>query len=204
MFEGARVRLAGLAAKPELNGRTGACGSFDERSGRFVVRLDGAGSGDGIKVRPDNLELAADPTGSLQPQLRQSTPRGAEGGSQGSLQRRPGQLAVRICGMLPQAAVLTENDVADASRWRRCPVPAMMGVPLAVRTVPPRPREDARPSNECMGVYLLIDPVSGFAPAEVLTRGLGPVLVARTDGQPFSLDDMASPRSGPAHPYAFV
>jgi hypothetical protein len=50
---GKRVVVSGIRAKPELNGRIGFAGSFDDAAGRYVVSLeDGRGS---FKVKPDNL-----------------------------------------------------------------------------------------------------------------------------------------------------
>jgi hypothetical protein len=53
---GKSVVVSGLHAKPELNGRIGFAGSFDDSRGRYVVSLeDGGGS---FKIRPDNLAVA--------------------------------------------------------------------------------------------------------------------------------------------------
>jgi hypothetical protein len=51
-----RVVVAGIRARPELNGRVGFAGSFDDAARRYVVSLeDGGGS---FKVKPDNLTMA--------------------------------------------------------------------------------------------------------------------------------------------------
>jgi hypothetical protein len=51
-----RVRLRGLQAKPELNGRVGVLGSRDPQSGRYTVTLDGTDEGaPPIKAKPSNL-----------------------------------------------------------------------------------------------------------------------------------------------------
>jgi hypothetical protein len=43
--EGSRVRIQGLQAKPELNGRTGVvCGAFSQESGRWTVQMDADGA----------------------------------------------------------------------------------------------------------------------------------------------------------------
>ena len=53
---GKRVVVAGIRAKPKLNGRVGSPGSFEDAAGRYVVSLeDGGGS---FKVKPDNLMAA--------------------------------------------------------------------------------------------------------------------------------------------------
>ena len=46
-----------------------------------------------------------------------------------------------------------------------------------------------------MAVYTLVDPVSGFAPLEIQLGGLGKVMLARTDGEDFTSDDMVSGHS---------
>ncbi len=43
--EGSRVRIEGLQAKPELNGRTGVvCGAISQESGRWTVQIDADGA----------------------------------------------------------------------------------------------------------------------------------------------------------------
>jgi hypothetical protein len=43
--EGSRVRIQGLQAKPELNGRTGVvCGAISQESGRWTVQMDADGA----------------------------------------------------------------------------------------------------------------------------------------------------------------
>ena len=56
--DGSRVRIEGLQAKPQHNGRTGAlCGGFDQESGRWTVAVDASDAGPSfqISVRPTNL-----------------------------------------------------------------------------------------------------------------------------------------------------
>jgi hypothetical protein len=56
--DGSRVRIEGLQAKPQHNGRTGAiCGGFDQESGRWTVAVDASDAGPAfqISVRPANL-----------------------------------------------------------------------------------------------------------------------------------------------------
>jgi hypothetical protein len=58
--EGSRVRIEGLQAKPEMNGRTGVvCSVFDQQSGRWMVAIDAndAGPAFQISIRPANLIL---------------------------------------------------------------------------------------------------------------------------------------------------
>ena len=56
--DGSRVRIEGLQAKPQHNGRTGAiCGGFDQESERWTVAVDASDAGPAfqISVRPANL-----------------------------------------------------------------------------------------------------------------------------------------------------
>ena len=56
--DGSRVRIEGLQAKPQHNGRAGAiCGGFDQESERWTVAVDASDAGPAfqISVRPANL-----------------------------------------------------------------------------------------------------------------------------------------------------
>jgi hypothetical protein len=56
--EGSRVRIEGLQAKPQHNGRTGAiCSGFNQESGRWIVAVDASDAGPAfqIAIRPANL-----------------------------------------------------------------------------------------------------------------------------------------------------
>lgn len=57
-FIGREVRLAGLRAKPELNGAVGVCERFDKTQGRYAVRLPGHEKP--LAVKGGNLELVED------------------------------------------------------------------------------------------------------------------------------------------------
>jgi hypothetical protein len=60
VHDGARVRIEGLQAKPQANGRTGVvCGGFNENSGRWMVAVDAddAGPAFRVSIRPTNLVL---------------------------------------------------------------------------------------------------------------------------------------------------
>ena len=56
---GKRVFINGLAAKPELNGRTGTAVSFDDAEGRYSVELDWSRDGtfSSFMIKPCNLLL---------------------------------------------------------------------------------------------------------------------------------------------------
>jgi hypothetical protein len=58
--QGSRVRIEGLQAAPEMNGRTGmVCGAFDEESGRWAVDVDADGARAACRgaFRPRNLRV---------------------------------------------------------------------------------------------------------------------------------------------------
>jgi len=58
-FIGREVRLVGLQSKPELNGVLGVCERFDERQGRYAIRLPGHEKP--LALHGGNLELVRDP-----------------------------------------------------------------------------------------------------------------------------------------------
>jgi len=55
--KGDTVRVSGLVARPELNGKVGTALEFDEDAGRWAVKLK---SGESVRVKMFNLELAQD------------------------------------------------------------------------------------------------------------------------------------------------
>jgi hypothetical protein len=58
--DGSRVRIEGLQARPELNGRTGVVyGAFNQESGRWAIHVDAndASPATQISVRPANLKI---------------------------------------------------------------------------------------------------------------------------------------------------
>lgn len=69
----------------------------------------------------------------------------------------------------------------------KCPIPNCLGVPLVLIQLAP---EVTHSGNEPMAVKLLCDPITGFAPMFVQLFGLGPVLVARSDGEDFTVAEM--------------
>ena len=55
--DGSRVRIDGLQAKPELNGRTGVVfGAFNQESGRWAINVDADGASPACQaaIRPFN------------------------------------------------------------------------------------------------------------------------------------------------------
>lgn len=59
---GARVKLRGLAARPDLNGRAGSCVKFIKTRGRYEVFLapDGAAAAESVNVRPPSGKALRD------------------------------------------------------------------------------------------------------------------------------------------------
>jgi hypothetical protein len=60
--QGSRVRIEGLQAAPEMNGRTGTvCGAFNQESGRWAVDVDAEGARRACRgtFRPGNLRVIA-------------------------------------------------------------------------------------------------------------------------------------------------
>ena len=58
-FSGARVRIAGLASRPDLNGKEGVCLNFVEEKSRWQVKLDGEADAVPVLVKLQNLELVS-------------------------------------------------------------------------------------------------------------------------------------------------
>ena len=56
LFPGARVRLVGLLAKPELNGKRGRCKGVTQ-TGRRIVQLDSCEGGQCLAFKPTNLAM---------------------------------------------------------------------------------------------------------------------------------------------------
>ena len=62
-----RVRIDGLASKPELNGKFGKTTKFFSEKGRFAVSVDGSDAEDVLLLKPSNL-TAVDADGNPEPQ----------------------------------------------------------------------------------------------------------------------------------------
>ena len=63
-----RVRIVGLQARPELNGRCGVAGRFDAAKGRYAVAVEG--EAEAVLLKSANLQETIAPVRSalLQPQ----------------------------------------------------------------------------------------------------------------------------------------
>lgn len=158
---GCRVLLQGLVAKPELNDAAGQVVGFDATAGRFAVKLSSPPSAvllqpEGVRVQPRNMTVL---------------PKGAA-------------RAVLLSG--PNMGSAFAFDAASGNGWQRCPVPTMLGQPLAVKQLGCKQQH----SNEQLAVFLCVDPDTGLAPAKVQTCGMGPTLVARSDGKDFTIGEM--------------
>jgi hypothetical protein len=167
---GKRVNVTGLAKRPELNGALGVIvGAADAGTGRIPVHLitdqEPQGPRNGILIKPDNLQPAAP------------------------------QIAVRLEGIKAVELQLSAEDTLklhingparygerSSSGWMSCRVPSMLGLPLTIKQLAPT-THDSRLRFEQPAVLLLINPGSGFAPDWVQWDGLGPILVARSDGE---------------------
>ena len=53
-LSGRRVRIGGLQARPELNGRCGVAGRFDAAKGRYEVAV--GGGAEAVLLKPANLQ----------------------------------------------------------------------------------------------------------------------------------------------------
>ena len=67
--------------------------------------------------------------------------------------------------------------------WKECTVPAMLGVPIKVMRLRPY---TSLPHRE-IAVFMMVDPVTGFAPPE-WSRDLGVLAFVRTDLKEFKMD----------------
>jgi PKD repeat protein len=60
MVPGDRVRMSGLVARADLNGKYGNVVSFDDKDGRYTVSVEGGGAVSGIvSLKPTNLSKVA-------------------------------------------------------------------------------------------------------------------------------------------------
>ncbi|KAF6257436.1 hypothetical protein COO60DRAFT_1227797 [Scenedesmus sp. NREL 46B-D3] len=103
----------------------------------------------------------------------------------------PSQRGVRLLGTQASAVELSEQQMLDVTscKWRNCPVPTLLGIPLALKQLAPTTYGN-RVKREQPAVLMLMDPKSGFAPAWVQLNGLGEVLLARTDGENLTVDEL--------------
>lgn len=152
---GSRAKLGNLQTAPELNGSIVIVVGDTDATGRVPVKLTGqhaAARPQGIRVKQQNLVAILGP-----------------------------QQAVNLYGFKASDAQLSTRDSQFTDKWMQCPVPNLLGVPLVMKQLAPTTTA-TRPDNESPAVYLMIDPVSGFAPNWIQLNGLGEVLLARSDG----------------------
>ncbi|KAG1671805.1 hypothetical protein FOA52_000182 [Chlamydomonas sp. UWO 241] len=78
--------------------------------------------------------------------------------------------------------------------WRRCPMANQFGIPLMLLQLAPTTAQHVqnRPNgySENPAFLMLSTTDDGLAPPEFQINGVGPVLLARTDGVEFTVDDM--------------
>jgi hypothetical protein len=128
--DGSRVRVEGLQAKPQMNGRTGAvCGAFDEKTGRWTVDLAAEGARPACRgmFRAANLRLIAphnfstewvDEGGRVWPKSVEFSRQCAKGHALAPLCERGGladkRLMCRLCHCF------CERDCDEAASWLMC------------------------------------------------------------------------------------
>eukprot|EP00899_Mesostigma_viride_P000065 jgi/Mesvir1/10059/Mv12127-RA.1 len=169
-----KVRLTGLSKSPDLNGKLGeVIGAADPASGRLPVKLRGSTSAgsSGILVRPVNVEVR-----DMVAAVVLNGPR-----------IYPAHVACDLTGH-PVREVCDVNDDWGGATWRVCHVPTMLGVPLVMLKL--APKVGTQETNNARATLLLVDPETGLAPRDVLSFPPAPVMVARTDGEDFTVKEM--------------
>lgn len=132
--KGSRVRIDGLQSAQDLNGAVGiVVDAVDAATGRIPVKLTGQAATsrpDGIKVKPANLSLL------------------------------PPQRGVRLLGSKAAAVDLSAELLGvTTSKWRSCPVPKLLGIPLSLMQLAPT-THSTRVQWEQPAVLMLMDPKS--------------------------------------------
>lgn len=127
-----------------------------------------------------------------------------------NLQVLPPQMGVCITGMSVVARELTDAESAcvilpaanwspasaafsaPSPAWRTCRVPTALGLPLMLQQL--APRAIRVPGIQEAATFLRVDPACGkyVAHSPESISGLGPVLVARSDGVAFTVGEMVS------------
>ena len=106
-----------------------------------------------------------------------------------------GQEGVFVLGTTATQQRLSAAEAAACAAltggWKRCPVPTLLGIPLAMLQLP---SIGPKPDSEQLAVWLTISRETGLAPPEV-QQGLGPVLVACTDGADLTDTQLVSIRA---------
>jgi hypothetical protein len=127
---GSRVRIEGLQAKPEMNGRTGVvCGGADQESGRWTVDIDAGGATPACRgtFRAANLRLIAphnlstewvDEGGRVWPKNVDFSRQCAKGHALAPLGERGGQADRRL--MCRLCHCFCERDCDEAASWLMC------------------------------------------------------------------------------------
>jgi hypothetical protein len=128
--DGSRVRIEGLQAKPQMNGRTGVvCSAFDEKTGRWTVDVtaDGAKPACRCSFRAANLRLIpshnfssewVDEGGRVWPKNVDFSRQCAKGHALAPLGKRGGLTGVKL--MCRLCHCFCERDRDDAASWLMC------------------------------------------------------------------------------------
>ncbi|CEL92577.1 unnamed protein product [Vitrella brassicaformis CCMP3155] len=97
-------------------------------------------------------------------------------------------ILIKGCSMENVEIPASVLPVSAANGWHKCKVPHLMGIPLMIRQWQAYKPEDF--TDNQVATRLMIEPDSGFAPPQWLGgphNMLGRVMVARTDGKPFTI-----------------
>jgi hypothetical protein len=163
------VTFRGLQQKKALNGRIGMIIQGINEDGRIGVRLWGAARGEDKLLKTQNLEAFPDE------EIVKIARYGADG------ERSGANRGVRTW--------FWPRRVLQKLRMELSPVSQMIGIPLCVAKVESVEAFSDRGDfdNQRM-TYLMIDPLSGFAP-DHWQAFVGPAVVWRASLQPLSSDD---------------
>eukprot|EP00798_Chlamydomonas_sp_ICE-L_P007611 gene7611-766_t len=165
------VRIVGLTKDEGLNGVVGVFLALDSATGRARVR---------IKKPPSKLASAQ----SKEPIVVCVKMANLKGYQLGVMLCNRTVLEVKV--PLKLAGEPQEGKHGMQS-WKRCDVPNMLGLKLAL--LPLAPGLAPSLADERYAFFLLVDPISGLVTTQLAIQGLGPALVARVVNQDFTKDD---------------
>jgi hypothetical protein len=87
----------------------------------------------------------------------------------------------------------------DSGPALQCSIPMKLGIPLVLTQLAPVAGNSGRSGDESTAIRLLATAKTGFAPAYFQATCLGPVLVCRSDGQDFTVEQMSKLSSYMGH-----
>jgi len=91
-------------------------------------------------------------------------------------------------GSRPLKEKYPRESLTKANGWEECPVPTMLGIPLMAKPICPYP--GGRAPAKQPAVYLLVEPIEGYAPCRwQLGPRCNPGMLGfgRRDGKPFTI-----------------